>query len=137
MDENQVKELLNTIGYLIINKDWPGLESYLPEWIKCDQLRSEIKKEILETIEDWELEDNSWPMDVETGFSYDGLDELNPYFKGEVHPSINDENFRYWCCIALLADDEDEMDCYADLWVLLIQREDSVEIGYYELKDPD
>ena len=139
MNEKQVLEELNGLGSLIVNKEWHALDTKLSQWLRDQEnFKEDILTSINEMIDDWALSSSSWPSAVEPDINpITELDEVSEYFSKKVDPNLNNENFAAWGCIQLVADEEEELDAYADIWVLLYNEHDELKIGYYEIEYPD
>ena len=139
MNERKVLAELNRLGALIINRKWSALERRLSGWLReRENLKEDILDFIHEMRQEWDLTRSSWPVAVEPDINpTDELDELREYFSKAVDPALNNANFAAWGCIQLLADEEDGLDAFADIWVLLYRDANELKIGYYEIESPD
>ena len=138
MDEKQVLEELNGLGFLIVNKEWQALEGRLSQWLRDQEnFKEDILTSINEMIDAWALSSSAWPSGVEPDINPTELDEVKEYFSKKVDPNLNNENFVAWGCIQLIADEKEEIDAYADIWVLLYNEENELKIGYYAIEYPD
>lgn len=148
-------EIFENFASAIISKDYEKAYSFfsscLKEIISKEKLQEIFETYLIEINKEWntnnELEyPNDFSIDENTAIDYSHfLNEKNNYslFKSSksLPIDINNENFKSWAVISFLASEKQseylEFDGWFDFWCILIEKNDNLEIGYFEIHDLD
>jgi hypothetical protein len=130
---------LERLGHLIQSKEWSTLEASVASWVAEDRsLRADVEAAVQEMASEWDMDTASaWPSGVEVGTNPLDVDGLRAIVGEELSASVKQDAFVGYGCITLLASEDEELDAFADVWIVLVRDGDTIKVGYYNLEDPD
>ena len=149
MLEQPYRQFAHTFATRIIESDFAGAHKLLAPWlmqsVTPDQIRAMIKKEVQEVAEANELEGEMHPTSYEidsNSCSLSDLKEIPSYREPrQISDQINEETYRKWMVIQFqpseAEQDELGIDAWLDWWMMLVDVEGELRIGYFEIEDPD
>ncbi len=153
--EKEYQKFLSIFAEEIISKNYSkAYDSFsdgLKDSISLDNFKSVIEKNIIEINDEWELENT---LEYPEYFEVDGNSSLKlDYFLEEkdnyslfsssekIPSDITKDNYLYWGSISFLVSEKQQgyidFDGWFDFWCILIKKDDSYKIGYFEIHDLD
>jgi hypothetical protein len=140
--ESDWEAFLNGLGTAVVQRDFSGAHGMLTEWLQesvtADELRNQIGKKLGEISEAVGLEETGYPKRYEIGEGDITVEELREEFE-EMPQEVTDENFRQWVVLNFLpGEDEDAgVDAWLGWWLLLVDCDGELKVGFYQIEDPD
>lgn len=149
MLEKPYRQFAETFAAKIIDSDFVAAHEMLAPWlmrsVTPEQLRRLIQKEVQEVAEANELEGDLHPSSYEIDSNICTLRDLKaaPSYKEPRHiaEEINEENFRQWMVIQFQPSEQEQdelgIDAWLDWWMMLVDVQGELRIGFFEIEEPD
>lgn len=147
--ENRYLEFAADFARKIIIGEYFAAQKAFASWVQIspEQLKEFIENELCEMVEVWEFDEIIRPAKFRIGGGVSSIEDLRqPHTyspearSSENFPSeITEEHFRAWMVITFLPAEEQELDLDAwfDFWLALVEENDELKIGYFEITDAD
>lgn len=145
--DQSVIEFLETFAQKIIHRDFISAYHDLAPWLQADSspetLEAEIDTEIRATLEACGESEACQPQEFATGWNSSTLDFLKEPRSYAPNRLINDqvtnENFKHWVYIQFQPSQDQswEVDAFFDMWLMIVELETGLAVGYYEVLEPD
>ena len=147
MDED-IREFGMGIGNKALERDWARVYELVAPWLQkeitVDGVREFFEDEYRKTLDANEIEETPYPEYPEPeldGNAFMNATELRKPISWEgdrvrnIAVEVTDDIVRYWLKIGLMSSDEqmDKLgfDCFAEVWVLVVETEDGLRVGYW------
>jgi hypothetical protein len=119
--------------------------SWLIRAVTPQQLRESIEQEVKEVAEANELEGGLHPTSYEIDSNTCSLEDLKkpPSYREprRIPEEVNEENYRQWMVVQFqpAPEEQDELgiDAWLDWWMLLVEEDGELKIGFFEIEGPD
>ncbi len=135
--DDEIRAWLTEFGRAVVEKEFDRAQACLAPWLaERVSIKEDIASTVEETREEREIIGEPHPAACDVGYNDLGLDELRED-DTNIDTHVNEENFRQWCSVVFLASEEEAFDAYCDMWMIVVDTEGGLRIGYYELTDPD
>lgn len=137
----------------VIVQDYDAAHQMLAPWLQPvvspARLREFVETELREVAEAAELDEMTYPSQFEIDGNSSTVDELRDLrsyrtsrrSNDEIPPEVTRENFRQWLRITFMPSEAEQLeldvDAWLDFWLILVETDGALRIGYFELEDPD
>ena len=149
--EESYRQFADAFAHSIIRLDYSAPHKMLAPWLQPvitpERLREFVETELQEVAAGFGLEDIIYPKAYQVdgnSCSLRDLREPRSYVTSRrshesLPPEVTEENFRKWMVIQFTPAPEDELevDAWFDWWMMLVEVDGELRIGYFELEDPD
>ena len=120
------------------------LASWLGRTVSADELRRIVEDEVHVTAEAAGAPPDVFPATYEIGWNASTLASLREprsyALVRAIAEEVTDENFRQWMKVQFqpgLDEDGLDIDAYFDLWMVVVDEDGRLAVGYFETTDPD
>lgn len=143
------KDFAQAFAVNIIELDFVAAHRMLAPWlmnsITPEQLRRLIHKEVQEVAEANEIEGEYHPGSYEIDSNICTLQDLKetPSYRDarQIAEQVNEENYRQWMVIQFQPTQQEQeeldIDAWLDWWMIVVEVEGELRMGYFEIEDPD
>jgi hypothetical protein len=149
MLESAYQDFGQTFANLIIKSDYSAAYQMLAPWLQInitqEQLCWLIRQEIQAVAEANELEGEYQPTHYELDSNSCTLQNLKQDYSYRIARQIADEiteqNYRQWMVIQFQPTEQQQydlgIDAWLDWWMLLVDVDGELKIGFFEIEEPD
>jgi hypothetical protein len=142
------KEFAERFAQTIVDEDFDAAHKFFAPWLQAAmpaaEFRAVLENRLREMNEIWEIEELIFPDRFAIdGNSSDlaGLREASDWrAPRKISDAVTNENFRQWLVIQFMPDETDarvEFDAWFDFWLILVETDGALRIGFFELEDAD
>jgi hypothetical protein len=136
MDDAQ-REFGGRFARAVIDEDFEAARALLAPW-----LQPEYSAERLGAWVDESREELPYPGAFELDSNISTLADLREPHDVDlptqpIPDEVDDDNFRKWMCIQFQPEDDDEFDACFDMWLVAVEQDGELRIGYFESTWPD
>lgn len=135
--DDALRELGGAFARAVIDEDFDRAHGLLARW-----LQPEYPPERLRAWVDESREELPYPGAFEVDGNSSTLADLRKPHEVDlptqpIPEEVTEENFRKWMCIQFQPEDDDEFDACFDMWLVAVEHEGELRIGYFESTWPD
>jgi hypothetical protein len=129
---------MERLAALVVAQDWAALQTSVSPWVaeRLD-VRDALVSHVVGMREEWDLPEDAWPSSASVDTNPLDVADVRGFYPEELDPAADEGTFIGYGCIQLLANDDEELDAYADVWVALFDCEGMPTIGLWQVLDPD
>ncbi len=145
--DRSVLTFVETFAQKIISRDFAGAHHDLAPWLQRqvspEDLNAEIDAEIRETLAACGETEACRPQTFEIDWNSSTIDSLRAERSyaavRAIDAAITPQIFKHWLCIQVQPDPDQawELDAFFDMWLIVVELDAGLAIGYYELLEPD
>jgi hypothetical protein len=132
---------LDRLGRAVVAGEFAVAYAMLAGWLQksmtLDDFQSQIVEQCREIADIWDLSQTASPERFEVSQGDMSLDQLEQDSM-DLPQEVTYDNFRGWACIQFQPDGEEDPEFgYFDWWLLVVEVDGELRVGYFQIEDPD